>query len=105
MLVEVNSIIQASSIGNGVSIEVGSKLGKRCKIGNNCSLSPLSIVQDDGDLADLTVIYGDNSQRQDASDSAEARNEMMLAQIACLKKLLPNKTEKYSSKSSSSAIS
>ncbi|KAF3902649.1 hypothetical protein ABW20_dc0104880 [Dactylellina cionopaga] len=84
VLVEVNSFVQAARVGEGTSIEVG-----------NCTLSPLSTVSDGDVLPDHTVIYGENQRRVDISGTATARNETMLAHIDCLKKLLPNKVEKY----------
>ncbi|EWC45290.1 hypothetical protein DRE_06017 [Drechslerella stenobrocha 248] len=95
VLVEVNCTIHAARIGEGTSIEVGAKLGKGCRIGNNCSLSPQSAALEGETLADYTVIYGENHHRIDTSNTAAARNEAMLAHIDCLKKLLPNKAEKY----------
>ncbi|KAF3905389.1 hypothetical protein ABW21_db0205613 [Orbilia brochopaga] len=95
VLIEVNCTIHAARIGEGTSIEVGAKLGKGCRIGNNCTLSPLSTVADGEELPDLMVLYGENYRRMDTSKTAIARNEQIIAHIDCLKKLLPNKAEKY----------
>ncbi|EPS41937.1 hypothetical protein H072_4090 [Dactylellina haptotyla CBS 200.50] len=95
VLVEVNCHIQAARIGEGSSIEVGVKVGKASRIGNNCTLSPLSTIPDGTNLPDFTVIYGENDRRIDTSDTVTARNETLLAHIDCLQKLLPNKAEKY----------
>ncbi|KAF3164277.1 hypothetical protein TWF788_001225 [Orbilia oligospora] len=93
--VEVNCHIQAARIGDATSIEVGTKLGKGSCIGDNCTLSPLSTIRDVDVLPAFTVVYGENQRRVDASATAVARNETMLAHIDCLKKLIPNKSEKY----------
>ncbi|KAK6541268.1 hypothetical protein TWF694_008631 [Orbilia ellipsospora] len=95
VLIEVNCSIQAARIGEGSSAEVGVRLGKASRIGNNCTLSPLTTVSDRDFIPDLTVIYGENQRRIDSSGTGIARCEIILAHIECLKKLLPNKAEKY----------
>ena len=50
----------------------------------------------DGDiLREGTIIFGEQHRRVDYSDTEAARAATIEAQIACLKKLLTNRADKY----------
>ena len=65
--IEANAVVEARSVGDGTVIEVGAKIGRGAQIGKYCKITPLSVILPGEELADYTVVFGNNQRRVDTT--------------------------------------
>jgi dynactin 6 len=63
--------------------------------GQNCTIAAKTVIAPGEEIPDLTVVYANNMRRKDKRDIMSTRNQVMLAQIEVLKRLIPSKPERF----------
>ncbi|KAI5820664.1 trimeric LpxA-like protein [Pyronema omphalodes] len=95
VMVEMNAMVEARSVGEGTFIEVGAKLGGKCVVGKNCKFSPLTTVGEEEVVEDDMVIYGYGERRKDMSANKETRKKLVERQIEGLRALIKSDRAKF----------
>ncbi|KAF7194582.1 hypothetical protein HII31_04088 [Pseudocercospora fuligena] len=98
--IEAGATVEAQMVGSGTSIEVNAKVGKGAVIGKHCKITPLSEIKPGEELADYTVVFGNNQRRLDMSmaNNAEVREAKAKGQqmhVELLRKLIPDASAKW----------
>ncbi|KAF9876172.1 transferase hexapeptide domain protein [Colletotrichum karsti] len=95
--VEVGAIIEAGNteIGPDSVIGVRSRIGHGAVIGKNCTISPLTTIKPGEKVPDFTVVYANGQRRTDRRGVADLKHKAQARQIDVLRRLIPNKAEKW----------
>ncbi|KAI5859075.1 trimeric LpxA-like protein [Tricharina praecox] len=91
VVVETNAVVEARSLGEGCTVEVGAKIGKRA----NCKFTPLTVIADDELVEDDTVVWGFGARRKDMSGSKEARLKSVEKQVEALRGVVASNRTKF----------
>ncbi|OHW97424.1 dynactin 6 [Colletotrichum incanum] len=95
--VEVGSVVQAggTEIGTDTVVGVRSRIGSGAVIGKNCTISPLTVIKPGEKIPDYTVVYSNGQRRTDRRGVADLKHKAQARQIDVLRRLIPNKAEKW----------
>ncbi|KAK0376499.1 transferase hexapeptide domain-containing protein [Colletotrichum limetticola] len=95
--VEVGATIESggTDIGTDTVVGVRSRIGHGAVIGKNCTISPLTIIKPGEKVPDFTVVYSNGQRRTDRRGVADLRHKAQARQIDVLRRLIPNKAEKW----------
>ncbi|EQB59370.1 transferase hexapeptide domain-containing protein [Colletotrichum gloeosporioides Cg-14] len=97
VIVEVGAVVEAggTEIGSDTVIGVRSRIGHGAIIGKNCTISPLTVIKPGEKIPDFTVVYANGQRRTDRRGVADLRHKAQARQIDVLRRLIPNKAEKW----------
>ncbi|KAK1719099.1 transferase hexapeptide domain-containing protein [Colletotrichum lupini] len=95
--VEVGATIESggTDIGTDTVVGVRSRIGHGAVIGKNCTISPLTVIKPGEKVPDFTVVYSNGQRRTDRRGVADLRHKAQARQIDVLRRLIPNKAEKW----------
>ena len=95
--VEVGSVIETggTAIGEGSIIGVGCRIGTGARIGKCCTITPQTTIRAGEKIPDFTVVYSNNTRRQDRRGVAELRHKGQARQIDVLRRLIPSNPSKF----------
>lgn len=98
--IEASAVVEARSIGDGTVVEVGAKIGRGAHIGRFCKITPMSVILPGEELADYTVMFGDNQRRVDQTmaehqEIRAAKWKGHVMHVDMLKRLIPDASAKW----------
>ncbi|TDZ33990.1 Dynactin subunit 6 [Colletotrichum spinosum] len=95
--IEVGSVIEAggTDIGPDTVVGIRSQIGHGAVIGKNCTISPMSVIKPGEKIPDYTVVYSNGQRRTDRRGVADLKHKAQARQIDVLRRLIPNKAEKW----------
>ncbi|TDZ17091.1 Dynactin subunit 6 [Colletotrichum sidae] len=95
--IEVGSVIEAggTDIGPDTVVGIRSQIGHGAVIGKNCTISPMSVIKPGEKIPDFTVVYSNGQRRTDRRGVADLKHKAQARQIDVLRRLIPNKAEKW----------
>ncbi|KAK1462004.1 transferase hexapeptide domain-containing protein [Colletotrichum cuscutae] len=95
--VEVGATIESggTDIGTDTVVGVRSRIEHGAVIGKNCTISPLTVIKPGEKVPDFTVVYSNGQRRTDRRGVADLRHKAQARQIDVLRRLIPNKAEKW----------
>ncbi|KAF2860104.1 trimeric LpxA-like protein, partial [Piedraia hortae CBS 480.64] len=98
--VESRAVVQAKSIGNRTTIEVGAVIGHGAVVGQWCKISPLERIRRGEMVEDYKVVYGNGQWR--INDSVknnegvrQAKHEAQSKSVKLMKKMVSNGAAKW----------
>ena len=98
--IEAGARIEASSIGDGSTVEVNCVVGKGAVMGKDCKLTALNELKAGEVLPDFTIVYGDGQRRIDQTiknhpEIGSARKLGQEKTVALLQRLIPSTASKW----------
>jgi dynactin-6 len=98
--VESGAEVLAKHVGEVTEVGVQTKIGAGATVGRFCRLTPTEVVQDEEQVQDFTVVFGDGQRRKDTTTlgSAEIQKQRVKTQekhVEVLKKLIVDGKSKW----------
>ncbi|KAJ6438941.1 trimeric LpxA-like protein [Purpureocillium lavendulum] len=114
VIVEVGTVVESGNteIGEGTTVQVGSRIGSGAKVGKvckravcqrshelmalkHCTISSMSVIAPGEIIPDSTTVYSNGLRRTDKRDVGELRKLGIVKQISVLRKMIPSNPDKF----------